>query len=154
MLSPCPFSEMLVGHSSSVKALGPVSLTTTVPAYLGQSLLLHHTNSVFATKPIMPRGPGAFTQAPMYGSLRSSCSLQVLQGLIQGAGSAYQPFFDTTMQQLIWKCLYHPNRFIREIGYETCGDLCVVFAGRSLQAWGKDLAVKLQDGLSENWSQV
>ena len=58
------------------------------------------------------------------------------------------------MQQRLWKCLYHPNRFIRETGYEMCGDLCSIFAGAPLQGWGADLALKLQDGLSENWSQV
>ena len=79
---------------------------------------------------------------------------QVLQGLIQGAGQAYQPYFDETMQQQLWKCLYHPNRFVRETGYEISGDLCSIFAGQLLEKWGKDLAVKLQDGLSENWSQV
>ncbi len=78
----------------------------------------------------------------------------MLQGLIQGSGPAYKPFFDDAMQQRLWLCLYHPNRFIRETGYETCGDLCNIFAGPQLQTWGKDLAVKLQDGLSENWSQV
>lgn len=80
--------------------------------------------------------------------------LQVLQGLIQGAGQAYQPYFDDPMQQQLWKCLYHPNRFIRETGYEISGDLCRIFAGQPLERWGKDLAMKLQDGLSENWSQV
>ena len=83
------------------------------------------------------------------------CALpQILQGLIKGAGQAYQPFFDDPVQQRLWKCLYHPNRFIRETGYEICGDLCSIFAGQPLEGWGKDLAVKLQDGLSENWSQV
>lgn len=80
--------------------------------------------------------------------------LQILQGLIQGARQAYQPYFGHPMQQQLWKCLYHPNRFIRETGYEIAGDLCGIFAGQPLEAWGKDLAVKLQDGLSENWSQV
>ena len=80
--------------------------------------------------------------------------LQVLQGLIQGAGQAYQPYFDDPMQQQLWKCLYHPNRFIRETGYEISGDLCRIFAGQPLERWAKDLAMKLQDGLSENWSQV
>ena len=80
--------------------------------------------------------------------------LQILQGLIQGAGQAYQPYFDNPMQQQLWKCLYHPNRFIRETGYEIAGDLCSIFAGQPLEGWGKGLAVKLQDGLSENWSQV
>ncbi|DBA94489.1 hypothetical protein WJX77_006689 [Trebouxia sp. C0004] len=85
-------------------------------------------------------------------ALETSC--KVLQGLIQGSGPAYKPFLDDAMQQRLWLCLYHPNRFIRETGYETCGDLCNIFAGPALQTWGKDLAVKLQDGLSENWSQV
>lgn len=80
--------------------------------------------------------------------------LQALQGLIQGARQAYQPYFDDPVQQRLWRCLYHPNRFIRETGYEICGDLCSIFAGQPLESWGKDLAVKLQDGLSENWSQV
>ena len=80
--------------------------------------------------------------------------MQALQGLIQGAGQAYQPYFDAPMQQRLWKCLYHPNRFVRELGYELSGDLCSIFAGQPLDSWGRDLALKLQDGLSENWSQV
>lgn len=58
------------------------------------------------------------------------------------------------MQQRLWKCLYHPNRFVRELGYKLSGDLCSIFAGQPLESWGKELALKLQDGLSENWSQV
>ncbi|KAL3162831.1 hypothetical protein ABBQ32_009285 [Trebouxia sp. C0010 RCD-2024] len=85
-------------------------------------------------------------------ALETSC--KALQGLIQGARQAYQPYFDDPVQQRLWRCLYHPNRFIRETGYEICGDLCSIFAGQPLESWGKDLAVKLQDGLSENWSQV
>ena len=83
-----------------------------------------------------------------------SCCLKALQGLIQGAGQAYQPYFSEEVRQQLWQCLYHPNRFVRETGYETTGDLCAIFAGAPLHSWGKDLALKLQDGLSENWSQV
>ena len=82
------------------------------------------------------------------------CCWKALQGLIQGAGQAYQPYFNEEVRQQLWQCLYHPNRFVRETGYETSGNLCAIFAGTPLQLWGKELALKLQDGLSENWSQV
>ena len=90
-------------------------------------------------------------QAPFF---HTCCCLQALRSLIKGCGEAYQPFFDTAVQQRLWSCLYHPNRFIRETAYSTAVDLCIAFAGPPLQAWAKEFAVKLQDGLSENWSQV
>ena len=88
-------------------------------------------------------------------SLLPMCCLpQALRSLIRGCGKPYQPFFNDTVQERLWSCLYHPNRFIRETAYSTAGDLSAYFAGRPLQAWGEVFAIKLQDGLSENWSQV
>ena len=80
--------------------------------------------------------------------------IQALQSLVRGCGTSYQPFFDDAVQQRLWSCLYHPNRFIRETAYATAVDLCGAFAGPPLQAWANAFAEKLQDGLSENWSQV
>ena len=86
--------------------------------------------------------------------LNNCCLPQALRSLIRGCGKPYQPFFDDTVQDRLWSCLYHPNRFIRETAYATASDLCALFAGPPLGAWGAVFAVKLQDGLSENWSQV
>lgn len=85
-----------------------------------------------------------------------SCLLlpQALHSLIRGCGQSYQPFFHQSVQDRLWSCLYHPNRFVRETAYATTVDLCAAFAGPPLQTWAKNFAGKLQDGLSENWSQV
>jgi hypothetical protein len=50
--------------------------------------------------------------------------------------------------------MHHPNRFVRETAHFTAASMCQALAGPRLLAVGQDLAERLADGLSDNWSQV
>jgi hypothetical protein len=53
--------------------------------------------------------------------------------------------------------MHHPNRFVRETAHFTAATLCQALQGEGegrLLAVGQDLAERLADGLSDNWSQV
>lgn len=50
--------------------------------------------------------------------------------------------------------MHHPNRFVRETAHFTAASVCVALQGERLVAVGPDLAERLADGLSDNWSQV
>ncbi len=50
--------------------------------------------------------------------------------------------------------MYHPNRFVRETAHFTLKSLCGALPPEELAAVGEGLAVRIADGLSDNWSQV
>jgi hypothetical protein len=50
--------------------------------------------------------------------------------------------------------MHHPNRFVRETAHFTAASMCEALAGPRLLGIGQDLAERLADGLSDNWSQV
>lgn len=50
--------------------------------------------------------------------------------------------------------MHHPNRFVRETAHFTAASMCEALAGEQLLDIGQDLAERLADGLSDNWSQV
>lgn len=55
------------------------------------------------------------------------------------------------------RSMHHPNRFVRETAHFTAATLCQALQGEGegrLLAVGQDLAERLADGLSDNWSQV
>ena len=52
------------------------------------------------------------------------------------------------------RSMHHPNRFVRETAHFTAATVCQALQGERLLAVGQDLAERLADGLSDNWSQV
>lgn len=50
--------------------------------------------------------------------------------------------------------MHHPNRFVRETAHFTAASMCEALAGPRLLGIGQELAERLADGLSDNWSQV
>jgi hypothetical protein len=52
------------------------------------------------------------------------------------------------------RAVYHPNRFVRETAHFTLKSLCLAALPEELAAFGDDLAPRIADGLSDNWSQV
>ena len=79
---------------------------------------------------------------------------QALQQLAEGCGPAFAGAATPELRALLLRGLHHPNRFVREAGYHTLAALCAAAPPGSLGAWGAEAAALLQDGLSENWSQV
>ena len=79
---------------------------------------------------------------------------QALQQLAEGCGRAFAGAATPELRGLLLRGMHHPNRFVREAGYLTLAALCACAPPGSLDAWGAQAAERLQDGLSENWSQV
>jgi hypothetical protein len=79
---------------------------------------------------------------------------QALQKIMEGCGAAFQPHVTPELRRLLFRALLHPNRFVRETGYHITATLCTLCAGPQLEAFAPEVAERLQDGLSENWSQV
>ena len=79
---------------------------------------------------------------------------QALQQVIEGCGAAFRACVTPGVRALLLRTLLHPNRFARETAYHTLAALFALSAGPALLAWGEPAAARLQDGLSENWSQV
>lgn len=74
--------------------------------------------------------------------------------MIEGIGPAFAAQLTANLLGLLYKATRHPNRFIRETSYHTLAAVCSFSAGPPLQRFGREVATCLQDGLSENWSQV
>jgi hypothetical protein len=39
--------------------------------------------------------------------------VQALQHMMEGCGDAFRPYLDDSLRLLIYRALYHPNRFVR-----------------------------------------
>eukprot|EP00884_Botryococcus_braunii_P015994 jgi/Botrbrau1/3078/Bobra.0070s0065.1 len=81
-------------------------------------------------------------------------AFKALQHIIEGCEDRFQPAVTPSLRDLIYRALLHPNRFVRETCYHILASLCRVCAGPELEGFAADVAEHLQDGLSENWSQV
>ena len=80
--------------------------------------------------------------------------LQAMKLMIEGIGPTFAVELTPDLLRLLYEATRHPNRFIRETSYHTLAAICSYSVGATLQGFGKDVAACLQDGLSENWSQV
>ncbi|KAK9823094.1 hypothetical protein WJX72_000228 [[Myrmecia] bisecta] len=81
-------------------------------------------------------------------------SYRALQQVMEGCGPAFKPHVILELRSLLYRSLLHPNRFVRETGYHILASVCRLCKGDELHAFGQEVANRLQDGLSENWSQV
>ncbi|KAF6254565.1 ARM repeat-containing protein [Scenedesmus sp. NREL 46B-D3] len=81
-------------------------------------------------------------------------SMKAFQQLVEGTGPAVAPYITEEVQDLLHRSMHHPNRFVRETAHFTAASMCEALAGQRLLAIGQDLAERLADGLSDNWSQV
>ena len=80
---------------------------------------------------------------------------QALQQVVEGCGTAFRPCIGPELRTLLLRTLLHPNRFARETAYHVLAALFGLCGGAGeLLEWGGAAAERLQDGLSENWSQV
>jgi len=90
--------------------------------------------------------------------------MKCLQAMIDGCGSAFNPFITQDLLDLIFTALNHTNRFVRETGYYVCASLVTCNTSdeemtdlseeNSIFKYGDILAKQLATGLSDNWSQV
>eukprot|EP00878_Enallax_costatus_P018771 GHUV01019781.1.p1 GENE.GHUV01019781.1~~GHUV01019781.1.p1 ORF type:complete len:295 (+),score=54.89 GHUV01019781.1:560-1444(+) len=81
-------------------------------------------------------------------------SMKAFQQLVEGTGAAVAPYITGDVQDLLYRSMHHPNRFVRETAHFTAASMCEALAGPQLLEIGQDLAERLADGLSDNWSQV
>ena len=63
-------------------------------------------------------------------------------------------YIDDELMELIFRCLRHSNRFVRETGFQTCATLVDAAADDVFEKFGVVFAENLADGLADNWSQV
>ena len=80
--------------------------------------------------------------------------LQALRKIMEACGQSFQPHLTPELRALLYKAIRHPNRFVRETSYHVLATVCTLSAGPNLKQFGGEVAECLQDGLSENWSQV
>ncbi|GAB4818455.1 hypothetical protein N2152v2_005501 [Parachlorella kessleri] len=82
-------------------------------------------------------------------------SVRALQHVMQGTGPAFAPHLDETLLQLIFKCVSHPNRFVREAAHLSLITVSKLLEGPRLEGeQGPEIARRLVLGLCDNWSQV
>ena len=82
-------------------------------------------------------------------------SVLCLHEVMQGCGPAFAPHADASLRNTLYRCFDHMNRFVRETGFLALAALCSALAGTpSLDELAPEIAGKLMDGLSDNWSQV
>ena len=66
------------------------------------------------------------------------CHCRALQRVVERCGSAFEPHLTSDLLQLVFTCLSHTNRFVRETGYRViaafisipggyCTALCVCY---------------------------
>jgi hypothetical protein len=80
--------------------------------------------------------------------------LQAVLEVVEGCGDGFAPHVTPELRALLLRALLHPNRFVRETCYHITAAVCRLSAGPALRGFAQEVAERLQDGLSENWSQV
>ena len=78
-------------------------------------------------------------------------SLTCLQKMIEGLGSKAKGNIDKNILDLIFSCLRHRNRFVRDSGFKTCS---AILKASSVSVSEEDLCDLLTAGLADLWPQV
>jgi len=105
-------------------------------------------------------------------------SMKCLQCLVEGCGVSFHVHVDEQLLGLIFTCLTHTNRFVRETGFQVCSSIISVCSNSSngdsttsdgmevdrmetlppdqnpVFKFGPELSRHLASGLADNWSQV
>ncbi|KAF8068347.1 hypothetical protein HT031_002036 [Scenedesmus sp. PABB004] len=81
-------------------------------------------------------------------------SMKAWQQLVEGVGTSVAPHVTPEVLDLLYRSMHHPNRFVRETAHFTAASVCEALAGGRLAGVAQELAERLADGLSDNWSQV
>ena len=77
-------------------------------------------------------------------------SLTCLQKMMQGLGSRAKGNIDKNILDLLFSCLRHRNRFVRDSGFRTCSTILRVCS----VGGGEELCDHLSAGLADLWPQV
>lgn len=103
-----------------------------------------------------PAKPGAGTcRHTTEGWKALESSVRCVHRIAHGAGAAFAPHATPELRALLYKCLDHVNRFVRETAFLALAALCEALAGTAeLQGMAAEVAQRLRDGLGDNWSQV
>ena len=81
-------------------------------------------------------------------------AVQALLAIVRGSGTSFAAHVSADLRKLVFSCLYHANRFVRECGYLIAAEFCSICGVAGPLTWGSEVADVLPDGLSENWGQV
>jgi hypothetical protein len=104
-------------------------------------------------KPAVPGTGGCRHATEGWKALESS--VRCLHRVMSGAGVAFAPHATPELRTLLYSCFDHMNRFVRETAYLALEALCSALRGTAeLAAMAAEVAARLQDGLSDNWSQA
>ena len=87
--------------------------------------------------------------------------MKCVQSLVNGCGEKFHHYVDQNLLDLIFTSLDHPNRFVRETGYQTCATIIEVSSTNAIletenpvMIFAQQFANHLSQGLADNWSQV
>ena len=87
-----------------------------------------------------------------YNAQRSS--VQVIRCIVEELQTQTTEVDQPDLMRILFDACHHPNRFVRETDYHILAAIVANCSPPTLSEIGADVARSLEDGLSENWSQV
>jgi hypothetical protein len=82
-------------------------------------------------------------------------SVRALQQVVDALPPAdVAPRLSAPVRAVLYGALGHPNRFVRETGHFMLASASAALKGPALEEAADELAPRIADGLSDNWSQV
>lgn len=82
-------------------------------------------------------------------------SVRAVHCVAEGAGASFAPHATPELCAILYDCFNHMNRFVRETSYLAVAAVCAALRDvPELAVLAPELAVRLRDGMSDNWSQV
>jgi hypothetical protein len=81
-------------------------------------------------------------------------SMRTLQAVMKGLRTSFEPEADSEFWRCMEQSVNHPNRFVREIGHFTIGEIYVAFSTDGLSSVAQTAIDLTAKGLGDNWSQV
>ena len=88
-----------------------------------------------------------------YKSLETA--VKSLHAIVSGCGPNFRPLCTPQFLDVVFRCLNHSNRFVRENGFYLCAAICDMAENKELaEVIGPMMAPKLTAGLLDEWNQV
>ena len=63
------------------------------------------------------------------------CPCRALLQVVEKCGKAFEPYLTSDLVQLVFTCLSHTNRFVRETGYRVIAAI-ITIPGQCVCVWG------------------
>ena len=123
--------------------------------FMSACIMLYRVEHVQMLFSGIPKHTRVYVDLHLFQAYNAECSsVQVTRCIVKELQTQTTEVVQPDLMRILFDACHHPNRFVRETNYHILAAIVANCVPPTLSEIGADVARSLEDGLSENWSQV